>query len=297
MDENGRRGERLHKVLARAGVASRRECEKLIAQGRVKVDGETVTRMGVLVDPDQQVISFDGAAIRVERPAYYVVYKPKGVVCTTRDPFDRKSVVDLVHDYGNRRLFPVGRMEEDSEGLILVTNDGLFANRILSYKHPLRHLYYVRVRGHLTQEALDIVRKGVWLSDGRSGPMWVKVRRWGKKVSTIMCSPGAQQHRLLRRVWAKSGLFADKVVRVRLGSLTTEGLKKGQSRRLTEAEVKSLLHPSQEDRGTSRDRPVARLTPYRQKEQRKAKKYAGRRERKRQAGGDSPAPRRRVIGP
>lgn len=297
MDENGRRGERLHKILARAGVASRRECEKLIAAGRVKVDGETVTRMGVLVDPDEQVISFDGEAIRIERPAYYVVYKPKGVVCTTRDQFDRKSVVDLVHDYGNRRLFPVGRMEEDSEGLILVTNDGSFANRVLSYKHPLRHLYYVRVRGRLTQEALDVVRKGVWLSDGRSGSMWVKVRRWGKKVSTVMCSPSAQQHRLLKRVWAKSGLFADKVVRVRLGLLTTEGLRKGASRRLSDAEVEALLHPAPEHLGASRARPAARLTPYRQKEQRKAKKYAGRRQRKRQDGRAGPAPRRRVIGP
>ena len=297
MDENGGRGERLHKVLARAGVASRRDCEKLIADGRVRVDGETVTKMGLIVDPETQAISFDGEAIRVERPAYYLVFKPRGVVCTTRDQFDRKSVVDLVRDYGNRRLFPVGRMEEDSEGLILVTNDGTFANRVLSYKHPLRHLYHVRVRGHLTQEALDTVRKGVWLSDGRSGPMWVKVSRWGKKVSTLMCSPGAQQHRLLRRVWARAGLFVDKVVRVRLGSLTTEGLKKGQSRRLSEREVEALLNPAPEHVGVGRTRPPTRLTPYKQKEQRKAKKYAARRERKREDPGGDPGPGRRVVGP
>ena len=112
-----------------------------------------------------------------------------------------------------------------------------------------------------------------------------------------MCSPGAQQHRLLRRVWAKAGLFVDKVVRVRLGSLTTEGLKKGQSRRLSEAEVEALLNPSPEHVGVGRNRPAGRLTPYRQKEQRKAKKYDARRQRKRDNAGDGPAPRRRVVGP
>jgi len=117
MDERntrGNRGERLHKVLARAGVASRRDCEKLIAQGRVKVDGKTVTQMGLMVDTAEQVIAFDGETIRAEKPAYFVVYKPKGVVCTTHDQFDRTSVVDLVRDRHARRSFPVGRMESAS---------------------------------------------------------------------------------------------------------------------------------------------------------------------------------------
>jgi 23S rRNA pseudouridine2605 synthase len=246
MDEKEKRGERLHKVLARSGVASRRECEALITQGRVKVDGQTVQRLGMVVDPSTQTITFDGETIRPERPAYYLVYKPKGVVCTTHDQFDRKSVIDLVQDKA-RRLFPVGRMEEDSEGLILVTNDGRFADRVISYRNPLRHLYFVRLQGQLTQEGLDKVRGGVWLSDGRTGPMWVKVQRWGKKASTVMCSPSATQHRLLRRAWAKVGVQPDKVVRVRIGPLTTDGLKKGTFRRLTNEEVAALLHPAPED--------------------------------------------------
>ena len=297
------RGERLHKILARAGVASRRDCEKLIAEGRVQVDGETVTQMGLIVDPLRQSIAFDGETIRAEKPAYFVVYKPKGVVCTTKDQFDRTSVVDLVRDRHARRLFPVGRMEEDSEGLILVTNDGAFANTIVSHRHPLRYLYYVRVRGQLTQDALKQVREGLWLSDGKSGPMWVKVRKWGKKVSTIMCQPSAQQHRVLKRVWSRVGLVADRVVRVRIGALTTENLKKGAFRRLTDAEVDALLNPSARDIGIRSAEKPGRLPPWEQRETIMKKRQERRDERRRQkqASRDSDeeqkGPRRRVIGP
>lgn len=306
MDERrGResRGERLHKILARAGVASRRDCEKLIAQGRVQVDGKTVTKMGLVVDPAEQTIVFDGETIRAEKPAYFVVYKPKGVVCTTKDQFDRTSVVDLVRDRQARRLFPVGRMEEDSEGLILVTNDGAFANKIVSHRHPLRYLYFVRVRGHLTQDALAKVREGLWLSDGKSGPMWVKVRKWGKKVSTVMCQPSAQQHRVLKRVWSRVGLVADKVVRVRIGSLTTENLKKGAFRRLTDEEVRRLLNPAAKDLGIrSADKP-GRLPPWEQRETVRKKRQERREERRQQKRRDAEesarpkGPGRRVIGP
>jgi len=300
MDENQRNGERLHKVLARAGVASRRECEELIAQGRVQVNGATITRMGTVVDVDSDSVVFDGEPIRTERPAYFVVYKPKGVVCTTRDQFDRTSVVDLVRDRHARRLFPVGRMEEDSEGLILVTNDGAFANRIVSYKHPLRYVYHVRLRGQLTQEALQAARAGVWLSDGKSGPMYVKVSRWGKRVSTVLCSPSANQHRLLKRVWAKVGLVADGVVRVRMGSLTTEGLKKGAARRLTEEEIHGLLHPDAGDVGLPMER--RRTSRRHPRGARQGSKPVGRspqkrRGKQRRSEGEDPPARRRVVGP
>ena len=210
------------------------------------------------------------------------------------------GVVDLVRDRHARRLFPVGRMEEDSEGLILVTNDGAFANRIVSYKHPLRYVYHVRLRGQLTQEALQTARAGVWLSDGKSGPMYVKVSRWGKRVSTVLCSPSAKQHRLLKRVWAKVGLVADGVVRVRMGLLTTEGLKKGSARRLTEEEIHGLLHPDAGDVGLPMDRRQG--SRRRHRGSRQGSKPVGRppkqrRGKQRRSEGGEPPSRRRVVGP
>jgi pseudouridine synthase len=245
MDE--RSGERLHKVLARYGIASRRDCEDLIRQGRIKIDGKVITEMGVRVDPELQVVSFDDAPVRLEEKVYILAYKPKGVVCTTDDQFGRPSIVDLVGPAGGARLFPVGRMEEDSEGLILLTNDGEFANLLVKRRTPLRHVYFLRVRGSLSQEALEKVRQGIWLSDGRTGPMFVKVLRWGKQASTLLVSPTAQQHRTLRRAFAKVGVIADRVVRTRIGPLNTDHLKRGTWRRLVTSEVDALRNPAVED--------------------------------------------------
>ena len=240
-------GERLHKVLARSGVASRRDCEDLIRQGRIKVDGKVVTRMGVRVDPDRQAIMFDETPVKIERPVYILAYKPKGAVCTTKDQFGRPSVVDLVGSRAGARIFPVGRMEEDSEGLIILTNDGTFANRLVKHRTPLRHVYFLRVRGRLTQQGLQQVREGVWLSDGRTGPMYVKVLRWGKKMSTLLVSPSAQQHRIVRRAFAKVGVVADRIVRTRIGPLNSDNMKRGTWRYLSKQEVEALQNPATED--------------------------------------------------
>lgn len=304
--------ERLHKYLARAGVGSRRTCEEYILQGRVTVDKKLVTRLGTTVDPEREVVRFDDEIVRAEAPAYYLVYKPKGVVCTTRDQFRRTSVVDLVRDRKKRRLFPVGRLEEDSEGLIIVTNDGSLAHKIADHKKPLRHTYFVRVRGRVGVEQLEKVRQGVWLSDGRTSPMHVKILRSGKKVSTLLVTPSAHQHRQLRRAMAKVGMHVDRVVRVRLGPLTTHGLKKGEARVLDREELALLLSPRVEDLGPmtggvrrrAPSRPGGRearrpSSPVkRRKPRRGGVKVRARAERRRRE--DPPAderPRRRLIGP
>jgi 23S rRNA pseudouridine2605 synthase len=243
--------ERLHKFLARSGAASRRDCEDLIRQGRVSVDGSVVRSMGVQIDPEHQEVRLDGERVHCEPPVTWIVYKPVGVVCTTDDQFGRRNVTSLVRHHSKRPLFPVGRMEEESEGLIVVTNDGDLAATMLKRGHPLRQTWFLKLRGAVTTQALEDLRKGVWLSDGNSGPIWVQVLRRGPHVTTVLASPALNQHRLLRRAFAKVGLSADRMARIRIGHLTTENLKERGARRLTPAEVQRILQPAEEDQRPS----------------------------------------------
>ena len=235
-----KKGQRLHKVLAQAGISSRRKAETLIAEGRVKVDGKIVTEMGMVVDPHKQDIRFDDEKIRMERPAYYLVYKPKDVLCTTADGWGRKTIIDMLGDRVHARLFSVGRLELESEGLVLLTNDGDFAQRCLHPRRGLDRTYYVKVRGAVLPEVLDKARAGVWLSDGKTAPMEVSTQRIGRDVSTFRCTLVERQHRELRRLWAKLGHPVERMVLVSIGSVGTQELKKGSWRQLTDEEVRAL---------------------------------------------------------
>ncbi|MSR75463.1 MAG: rRNA pseudouridine synthase [Planctomycetes bacterium] len=239
--------ERLHKFLARSGAASRRECEDFIRNGRVTVDGSVVRSMGVVVDGEQQDVRLDGERVHCDPAASYVVYKPPGVVCTTDDQFGRTAVTDLVRARFKRKLFSVGRMEEESEGLIIVTNDGDLASKVLKRGHPLRQTWFLKVHGIYSPDKINQLREGVWLSDGKTGPIWVQVLRAGPNVTTLLASPSISQHRMLRRAFAKVGLVADKVVRIRIGHLTTENLKERGWRRLSPEDVARLMTPHADD--------------------------------------------------
>ncbi|MEZ6194972.1 MAG: pseudouridine synthase [Planctomycetota bacterium] len=233
--------QRLHKILAAAGVASRRRCEELIAEGLVTVDGEPVTSQGLLVDPEVQDIRFDGARIRLEPPAYYLVNKPVGYVCTNRDEFGKRTVVSLVRDKLSRRLYTVGRLDEESEGLIIVTNDGEFANRIAHPRYGVEKTYALKVHGYLGAEELDRVRKGVWLSEGRSPSLFVKVERRGKQFTHVIVRIAEGRNRVLRRVFAKVGHAVARLKRVRIGSIGMKGLGRGGVRQLRAEEIQELL--------------------------------------------------------
>jgi 23S rRNA pseudouridine2605 synthase len=230
-----RKPERLHKVLAHSGVASRRRCEDLIRDGRVRVNGKIVKEMGVLVDPEKDEVQVDD-----ERLIHLLLYKPKDVLCTTSDQFGRKTILDLLPEHRGARLFTVGRLDFESEGLVVVTNDGEFANEILHPRRRLPRTYWVKVRGHVTQEALVKAREGVWLSDGRTPPMDVRLLRAGREISTVKCTLVERHHHQLRRIWAKLMLPALRLVLVRIASVGTEDLKKGAWRTLTPDEVAEL---------------------------------------------------------
>lgn len=227
--------ERLHKVLAHCGVASRRDCEEIIQQGRVTVNGSVVTKQGVRVDPREDEIRVDGERVTVEATIHYLVHKPRGYICTNQDERGRPRVVDLIPDH--RRIYAAGRLDEQSEGLLLVTNDGLLANVVCHPRYQVDKTYRLAVDGHVAPADLDRIERGVWLAEGKSAPAWVRrVDRQGRRtIVTVSIWEG--RNRELRRIFAKVGLRVSGLVRTAIGPLKIAGLPVGAYRRLEEDEL------------------------------------------------------------
>jgi 23S rRNA pseudouridine2605 synthase len=231
--------ERLQKLLARAGYGSRRACEELIRMGSVAIDGTIVTELGTKADPAEQAITVDGRRLRAEAPVYYLVNKPKGVLCTNKDPAGRPTVLDLLPGE-RRRVFAVGRLDGDSRGALIVTNDGSFTNLLTHPRYGVEKTYTVRVRGTVSDGAIERLRAGVWLSEGRTLParVWVVKRKDDETELGISISEG--KNRQVRRMLAKVGHKVQGLTRTRIGALTLRGLGDGHSRELTKDEVQAL---------------------------------------------------------
>jgi 23S rRNA pseudouridine2605 synthase len=231
--------ERLNKLLAHAGVGSRRHCDDLIRTGHVAIDGQVVRDLGVKVDPEQHQIAVDGVAVRAEKPVYWLVHKPRGYLCTNHDPAGRPLAVELV-PHVPQRVYTVGRLDEDSEGLLLLTNDGDLANRLMHPRYGVEKTYEVQVAGKPTREDLQQLLKGVWLSDGH-----VRARRV-KRFKTqgdstwleIVLSEG--KNREIRRMLARLEHKVMRLKRVALGPVQLGRLASGKSRRLTAEELSRL---------------------------------------------------------
>jgi len=231
--------ERLQKVMAHAGVASRRKCEQMIAAGRVQVNGETVTEMGSKVDPDRDHIHVDGKPITVrQQHTYLMLNKPVGCISTVRDPKGRATVMDLVHT--DARLYPVGRLDMLSEGLLLLTDDGPLTQRLThpSYEHEKQ--YRVWVDGTPSRRALQRLREGIELEDGFTRPAKVRLMRRESGGAWLRFVIHEGRNRQLRRMCRAVGHPVRRVIRVRVGPLTLGDLQPGKYRRLTRKE-KSLL--------------------------------------------------------
>ena len=227
-------GERLQKVLARAGIGSRRVCEDLIEDGRVRVNGE-VAVLGRRVEPDSDLVEVDGAAIGV-RPGlvHYLLNKPTGVVTTAEDPQGRPTVVDLVPD--EPRVFPVGRLDLDTEGLLLLTNDGELTHRLTHPSFGVDKEYVAHVVGAPTRAELRVLREGVELDDGPTAP--AQVALVAPEVIRIVIHEG--RNRQVRRMCEAIGHPVQRLVRTRIGPLADRRLKPGQWRPLTVEEVRAL---------------------------------------------------------
>ena len=229
-------------MLARAGFGSRRVCDELIAEGRVAVNGE-VADLGRRVDPDRDRVEVDGVAIGV-RPGlvHYLLNKPAGVVTTASDPQGRPTVVDLVPT--EPRVFPVGRLDYETEGLLLLTNDGDLAHRITHPSFGVEKEYLAEVEGVPTRATLRRLREGVDLDDGRSAP--AKVSAVEPSVLRITVHEG--RNRLVRRMCEAVGHPVRRLVRTRIGPLAERSLRPGEWRELTVAEVRALERETATDR-------------------------------------------------
>src|SRR5690606_13808586 len=239
---DGSRGERLQKVLAAAGIGSRRRCEELIAAGRVQVNGQVVTRLGTRVDPLRDDIRVDGRPVRPLRPdrfRYVMMHKPVGVVTTLRDPQGRPTVADLLPK-GFPRLLPVGRLDRDSSGLLLFTNDGELAAALLHPRYEIPKTYRVTVQGHPSPRALAALRRGVLLEDGPTAPAQVKVLSRDRDTSVLEMVIHEGRKRQVRRMCAAVGHPVVALRRVAFGPLTLGGLPPGAVRELSSREVEAL---------------------------------------------------------
>jgi pseudouridine synthase len=242
---------RLNKLLSTAGVASRRAADTLIAQGRVEVNRRVVTTLGTQVDPESDEVRVDGRRVnaRVE-PRHLLLYKPRGVVSTRSDPQKRRTVVDIVAAAGIRGYFyPVGRLDFDSEGLILLTNDGAFAERITHPRYEVERTYEAVVAGVPDERDLARLSRGVEIDGRRTLPARVTLLRTlegrAGRQGVIEITLREGRNRQVRKMCDAIAHPVDRLRRTAIGPLTARGLKPGEVRDLTPAELKALLAASE----------------------------------------------------
>ncbi|CEH29942.1 pseudouridine synthase [Aneurinibacillus migulanus] len=233
--------ERLQKIMAQAGVASRRKCEELIVSGRVKVNGVIIQELGYKADAARDEIEVDGKKIARENHVYFLLNKPTGYITSVTDPQGRKTVLDLMEGI-EERIYPVGRLDYDTSGLLLLTNDGEFANRITHPRHELDKVYEAIVKGRMEEEALIRLRQGIELEDGMTAPADAVRLRFNEKSKTtlIQLTIHEGRNRQVRRMCEAVGHPVRRLKRVRLAFLTLEGVPEGGYRPLTAEEVTRL---------------------------------------------------------
>lgn len=244
---------RLNHFLAMSGVCSRRAADELIATGRVEVNGQLCTELGTRIDPQQDDVRFDGSRVQPERLTYVLFNKPSNVVCTNAKHEQKKRVIDFLPAVKGR-LYTVGRLDLDSEGLILLTNDGSFALEMTHPRYGVPKLYAVLVRGRVEQHDVDKARGGVWLAEGPTSGMNVKVERTGKDRTYMKVTLREGKNREIRRVFAKLGYPVIELKRIRIGELNLHGLSPGEYRFLQKHEVDALRATA---RSAGADQPMS----------------------------------------
>ena len=250
---------RLNRYLAMCGVASRRHADELIREGQVTVDGEPVRSLGTKVDPGRSRVAVAGRDVTAGRRRYFLFNKPKGVVCTNSPREQKTRAIDFFPRRPGLRLFCVGRLDEDSEGLILVTNDGDFANLVAHPSHGVEKTYSVQIRGQLGRQDLDKIRQGTWLAEGRTAGARVVVRRSSRQQTSLLVTLREGRNREIRRIFARLERPVRRLKRVRIGNLNVHKLKPGAFRPLTREEIEELRRTAAAGgRGTGKGEPWRR---------------------------------------
>ncbi len=233
--------ERLQKVIATAGITSRRHAEKLITEGRVSINNVVVTKLGEKADARKDIIRVDGRIISTEKTKYYIALnKPAGFVTTLHDPQNRPAVIDLIRDFPER-VYPVGRLDYDSRGLLILTNDGDFAQRIQHPRFQKPKLYKVKIQGHLSKEQLRQLGKGIKVDDDFFKPENLKVEKINDKSCWIKLTLREGKNRIIRRGFETIGYRIAHLIREAIGDLKLGFLKEGEWRHLTKKEIRQLL--------------------------------------------------------
>jgi pseudouridine synthase len=231
---------RLNRYLAGAGLASRREADRIIAEGRVKVNGLYVDDLGYRVDDERDEVEVDGVRVKASQaPRYVVLNKPRGYLVTMSDPFERATIVDLLPRM-KEKIFPVGRLDRDSEGLLLLTNDGLLANRLIHPRYGVEKEYIVVVDGFPRKEEIARLEEGVRMDGRKTAPARILIVNSGPKRSTLRFIIREGRKREIRRMAEHIGLKVLKLKRVKFAGLELKGLRSGQWRRLDKGEISRL---------------------------------------------------------
>lgn len=231
--------ERLQKIIANSGVCSRRKAEELIKQGKVKVDGEIVKVLGTTVS-DKNVIEVNNVRINREEKVYYLLNKPRGVVTTTSDDKNRKTVIDLIET--DKRIYPVGRLDYDTTGVLILTNDGEFANMIMHPSNNIEKVYVAKVKGIVTGEALNKLKSGVMIDNYLVAANRVKMRKVDQKNESCIVEITIHEgkNHQVKKMFEAVGYLVDKLKRERVAFLSTDGLLSGEYRKLSNKEVSQL---------------------------------------------------------
>ncbi len=230
---------RLQKYLADCGIASRRKAEELILQGKVKVNGNVVSELGVKVNPDRDKVEYNCEAVKnLKKKLYILLNKPAGYISAAKDQFDNPSVLHLVDI--KERLFPVGRLDKDTTGALILTNDGDFSYRLTHPKHEVNKVYIAEVAGRPTDEEMHTFMKGVYIDGKKTYPAKIRILKETKKNSIVEIIIHEGRNRQVKKMCEEIGHKVISLQRYAIGSLNIEGLKEGKWRYLTDKEVEKL---------------------------------------------------------
>ena len=230
--------QRLQKILAASGIDSRRKCETLILEHAVTVNGELVNELPAFADPEKDDIRVDGQRIKSAKKVYFLLNKPKGVICTSSDPQRRQKAIDLIDC--PERVVCVGRLDIDTTGAIILTNDSELVNRLTHPKYELPKTYHIIVRGRVAGADVEKLKKGVWLSEGRTQGAAVKIVRRSHLETTLKIIISQGLNRQIRRMFSQLGYKVKALKRIQIGDIVLKGIAAGNYKRLTKPQLAYL---------------------------------------------------------